>query len=397
MDNTTKKNLGIGIICGFPFPIGYSGTNRIISISRGLFANKQYVKVYLYKPTELRNNIINAIPEGEYKGVNFIYPKSNTVKRSSKVGKLLDLFFGFLFLFKNIYKDRNFLDCILIDTDRPHLVWIITQFLRRFLKTKIYMMVDEYPREIRIGKEKISKMTNWFYSRSLKLHDGLISMTKPLEDFYSKIIRDKQSIIIPMTVESDRFLGKAIKNEKSIVYIGNFDIDKDGVDILILAFSKVLKTHPDITLKLAGEGKKDDMEKVKSIINSFEIEDKVHIIGRLHRDKVPDFLMNAYILAMARPFSLRNQGGFPTKLGEYLLTSKPVLVTDIGDISMYLQDSKSIYLAKPGDPTNFALKLNYILENYNVALKVAEEGRRIALNSFDYIIQTKKLVEFLHK
>ena len=50
---------------------------------------------------------------------------------------------------------------------------------------------------------------------------------------------------------------------------------------------------------------------------------------------------------MARPDSRQARGGFPTKLGEYLATGKPVCVTKVGEITVYLEDNVSAFLAEP--------------------------------------------------
>lgn len=71
-------------------------------------------------------------------------------------------------------------------------------------------------------------------------------------------------------------------------------------------------------------------------------------MGDVHRDKVPELLCRSKILALARPDNLQSEGGFPTKLGEYLSTGNLVIITDVGDIPFYLKDGESALIAKAG-------------------------------------------------
>ncbi len=54
------------------------------------------------------------------------------------------------------------------------------------------------------------------------------------------------------------------------------------------------------------------------------------------------------------PDSKQAQGGFPTKLGEYLATGNPVCATTVGEIPDYLVDGESVYFAVPGSVDSFA-------------------------------------------
>ena len=68
-------------------------------------------------------------------------------------------------------------------------------------------------------------------------------------------------------------------------------------------------------------------------------------------------------------------GGFPTKLGEYLMSGTPVLLTDVGESSQYFIDEQDMFFAKPDSPIDFAHKIKYIKNNYKKAIEVAQSGR----------------------
>jgi glycosyltransferase involved in cell wall biosynthesis len=115
----------------------------------------------------------------------------------------------------------------------------------------------------------------------------------------------------------------------------------------------------------------------------------------MDRENLPDMLGNAIMLVLARPESKQAEGGFPTKLGEYLATGKPVVVTGVGEIGDYLHDGENAYIAKPGDPRHFAEKMESVLNDYENALRIGARGQKLALTTFNYIFQGKELAAWL--
>ena len=67
------------------------------------------------------------------------------------------------------------------------------------------------------------------------------------------------------------------------------------------------------------------------------MKDSIVFTGIVSAADIPQILKNAAVLALDRPDSLQAQCGFPTKLGEYLLTENPVIVTKVGDIPLFLE------------------------------------------------------------
>ena len=100
-------------------------------------------------------------------------------------------------------------------------------------------------------------------------------------------------------------------------------------------------------------------------------------------------------MTLARPRNLQSSGGFPSKLGEYLSTGNPVVVTSVGEITEYLEDEKNAFIAEPDNAASFAVCLKKALTNYDNAKTIGLEGRCVAANNFDYKVQSEKLVEFL--
>ena len=118
-------------------------------------------------------------------------------------------------------------------------------------------------------------------------------------------------------------------------------------------------------------------------------------MGEFSREKIPSFLQNASLLLLPRPDSKQAQGGFPTKLGEYLASGVPVCATTVGEIPNYLTNNESVFFAEPGSIDSFANAMDRALSNPELAKKVGLAGRKVAETHFNKDIQAKILYEFL--
>lgn len=234
------------------------------------------------------------------------------------------------------------------------------------------------------------------YKREVSKVDGMFVISTALKEYYSSLGLSKDKIkIVNMTVDSNRFAGiKKQSSEKYIAYCGTISNNKDGVDELIKSFAIVHKTHPEVKLYIIGKTlDKDDVSDNLKLIEVLGIKDYVVFTGIVSSADMPQILKNATILALDRPDSLQAQCGFPTKLGEYLLTENPVVVTKVGDIPLFLKDGESALLAEERDPLDFSAKLIWALEHPEEAAKIGKAGAKVALKEFNYLNETKKIVD----
>jgi glycosyltransferase involved in cell wall biosynthesis len=173
---------------------------------------------------------------------------------------------------------------------------------------------------------------------------------------------------------------------------------KDGVDILINAFNIFHENNPKFKLYLIGYTNDITEEKeLKQLISILKLNTAIVLTGKVKRDDMPKFLTNATILALARPESKQAEAGFPTKLGEYLATGNPVVVTSVGEIENYLTHGVNAFICKPGNIRDFAEKLDFIAKNQSFAKKVGIEGRKLAETVFNYKKQAINIITFINK
>jgi glycosyltransferase involved in cell wall biosynthesis len=255
---------------------------------------------------------------------------------------------------------------------------------------------------------EVSNPNKWPYKKTLDglLKDcqkvrGLFVISNPLKDYFvERGVEPERISIVNMMVDPSRFLRiKKNSNEsRYIAYCGNVSNKKDGVDLLIESFARISHKFPNVYLYIIGNitGNKSANSNVL-LVEKLGIKEKVVFTGLVPYKDMPQMLKDAEILALNRPNNKQAQYGFPTKLGEYLLTGNPVVITSVGDIPNFIHDGESGMVVEPNNVEEFASKMEWLLEHPQEAKVIGENGRRVALKSFNNEIEAKKIPNIILK
>ena len=238
------------------------------------------------------------------------------------------------------------------------------------------------------------------YLRACRKITGLIVISQSLKDHFIKNgVPPEQVHIVNMIVDTSRFeMVEKQPSEKYIAYCGSANNNKDGVDELIRAFAILVSKHPEYKLYIIGNAPSKDQEFGNlKLAKSLGVEKNVVFTGLISYQKIPQLLKNAEILALDRPNNLQAQYGFPTKLGEYLSTGNPVVVTSVGDIPLFLKDGESAFIAAPQNTQSFADKLCWAIEHPEESKVIGENGKKVSEQSFNYLTETKKIVKIINE
>lgn len=379
---------------GFTFPDGDAPTNRVHTYAKGFIENGVNVHVICF-----RNDYLDKFC-GETDGIKYYHPFGQS-KRSKYFlyrswVKILK-FFKTLILITQINKKEKINTIIvysmLLST---HLVaWCLSKLSR----SKLMKETGEHP--MRLFQN--CTLAKWQGLIKLRIEaglcDGVFCISQYLVNFYqSKGLSKRKLFLVPSTVDTKRFGHNFDSpfNFKYILYCGGLTILKDGVDILIKSYTQICSKHPEIKLILIGEAdnEKDEIF-FRDLVSNLNIHDKVVFTGKLSRTVIPAYLCNAEILSLARPRSIVADAGFPSKLTEYLATGKPVVVTMVGEIPIYLRDKENAFLSEPNNVNAFADKLDFVLCNYHFAKKVGEKGKELTETIFNYNFQAKRILNYI--
>lgn len=268
-------------------------------------------------------------------------------------------------------------------------------FVELSRRKDIYKYIERTEHDDVYFKGLIKPVSLPSFLRSCRSADGVMVISQGLRHYYIEKGCDPEKVhIINMIVDNSRFEGLQKQDtEPYIAYCGSASNTKDGVDQLIKAFSFVVKHHPEYKLYIIGpKPSNESLFGNLELARQLDIEKNVVFTGVVHNNEMPQLLKDARILALDRPDNMQAKYGFPTKLGEYLLTENPVVITSVGDIPLFLQDGESALIASPNKPEEFAEKICWAIDHPIEAKIIGTNGKIVAEKNFNYLTETQKIL-----
>lgn len=371
--------------------MGMASANRVKSLARGLCEFGEKVDVFC--------PFCDSGKKGDF---SIGATRCHALFNSTENRVLYALIWRFLFPIKLIFAIRSekHIKCIVGYSYSVQLLCALW-FVSKLFRVPYFREVSEYP----IYMIKPTRF-NWFGLRDImekyvipKLFDGMVTMTRHVEEFYRPLAKKRCRFLkLPMTVDCSRFIDKGISPYEFpyIAYCGSMSCDRKGMINLVDAFANVAMRFPNLHLVLIGCI--DDIAKSEILQNITEkgVLSRIIFTGMIPASEVPRFIGNAKILALIRPANKQAEGGFPTKLGEYLATAVPTVVTRVGEIDDFLTDRENVYFAVPDSTESVSSCFFEILDNYEDAVKIGLNGRNAAYKYFNYSSAGASLSRFIN-
>lgn len=387
------------IISIYPFPVGMAATNRIIAYSKAISLYNYNIDIICTVPTDIESEYPS---EGNIENIHYIYPAGRT-KARYKILRFISLYSGFRFLhsaistIKYIFKNNKNYNDIIISTDDILYLYLYS-WVAKIINAKTIFIFDEYPKPIRHKlKTDIPYWKKFAYGIVLKKVDAYISISNDLKKYYCNIV-EKPAFIMPIVIDISRFDNlRKTERIKSICYMGNMELAKDNVDIIVKAFAEIHAKYPEIQLDLYGQPNYEDKNKLMNIIHELKVESYVHFKGRVSSNLVPEILSKSYILVSSQPETKRAKGGFPTKLAEYLCSGTPSILTDVGENAIYVTKNRHCFFVNAGSIDEYVKTIEYILNNYEKAETIAKEGQKYIKDTYSLQNVGKNISDFLSK
>lgn len=383
---STIRRTEIAFVGKTAFPVSTASSNRILSLSKGLTYAGASVSVFCFGVTKHSNKEHPILKNGTIEKINWYYT-SVRVSASKKrlingLYLLIGQFIGYIKLLAFYFRKKPFFFTSQTSFGYILPLWIVS----KICQGKLIFFRSEYPKPVLKSNKFVRLIECCVYPISLKCFDGMFFMTHLLEKYFYKWKRASAfTHIAPLTIDLDLFKDKQPSpfSFPYIAYSGGLSSNKDGVETLIRSFVQISDDYPELHLVIIGNGKELRNLKQQAMNLMGENSNKIVFTGLISFKEVPRYIKNAKILALARPNNLQSEGGFPSKLGEYLSTGNPVIVTNTGEIGKYLFDKVNARLAEPGNDKDFINKLRWLLDNPNQAKSLGINGLKTAKENFD--------------
>ncbi len=315
--------------------------------------NKKFAKLLLEKQVEAKpvNTIVDVI--GDWKGLvkgMLLWPKL-TYNYWQIINKNKDsdlyLMSGFIekILATPLLKIYNKPSCWI---EFGPMETIFAKFLR--LPKVLYFLVKSWPEKV---------ITSSYHSRQSLTSSARISLAK---------LR-----VIPCGRNIDQSQQK-IKAESIVTCVSRLEEGK-GQDLLIEAFSMVVRKFPSHMLKIVGEG--DFSFVLKEKVKKLNLENKVIFAGRVNNSL--DEMAKAQVVIFPSVWPLE---GFGLVMIEAMSLGKPVIAFDRGPANEIIEDEKTGLLAKDGSTVDLANQIEKLLGDRVLAQSLGKMARQVFLDKY---------------
>ena len=289
------------------------------------------------------------------------------------------------------------LDAAVIFTIEPLPIYFLMKAAHA-MNIKVFHERTELPYTVTSQSKRKQMLLKYYMDKLLPKFDAVFVISNKLVEYIDQYNKAVKKLV---TLVDLAFF----KNEKQspysfpyVGYCGTISGNKDGVPILIEAFASITSAFPALKLVLVGNNSnKAAIKETLDVVEKYKLQDKVIFTGLIEREMMPVILCNAEILVVSKPDNEQNSGNFPIKIGEYLATGVPVVVTSVGEIPLFIKDGESGYLATPGSAVSFAQKMEEALSNKEKATAAGLNGRKIAEENFDYRKVSKIMAEYIEE
>ncbi len=215
-----------------------------------------------------------------------------------------------------------------------------------------------------------------FEKFGLKLYDKFIPGSPFLKDLLeNKILKNKRvkAEVIPNGVEKFLFSGK-VDGKNYILFLGRIDIYHKGLDILLTAFENIANKIKDLDLLIAGGGR--DEKKLKNLINSSNVKERIKFIGRVNdREEKRKLLSEALFVCMPSRFET-----WPLVPIEVAACGKVMIATKIPGNWDIIKDGKTGVLIKPDDVESLCEAMLKLIEDTKLRKKLGNDAKLWAKN-----------------
>jgi glycosyltransferase involved in cell wall biosynthesis len=161
------------------------------------------------------------------------------------------------------------------------------------------------------------------------------------------------------------------------------------------AFELLYNRIRDVSLYLIVGGNKKDMDLLRREVAQLNCRENIKIFLNISDEELNEIYINAVGLLIPLRPSIVDRARFPYKIAEYTATGNPIITTNYGEVKNYFKDGKTAYIAEDYDPTKYSQKMEFVIQNPDLASQVGLNGKSLALAEFNSEIFGEKLRDLI--
>lgn len=285
-------------------------------------------------------------------------------------------------LLRNIVKKE---DVSIINAHAP--VPIFADLALR-VNNRIPVVVTYHMMSMAKGRSGVDRLIglyeDYILPATLKRAERIICSSDKVRNIFLSDFKYKSETITP-GVNTDLFKPALSPPANSLLFVGSLnksDTHK-GLTYLLDAMVGLIVKNPDLKLRVVGQG--NGREGFEAQVKSLGLETHVEFLG----GQFGNDLVKAYQAASIFILPTLNDS-FPLVILEAMAAGLPVISTNVGGIPGMIDDQQTGYVIVPGNSQALAEKIQYLLDNPDVAHAFGERGRTKVSEQLTWIKQSNR-------
>jgi colanic acid/amylovoran biosynthesis glycosyltransferase len=207
----------------------------------------------------------------------------------------------------------------------------------------------------------------------------------------------KKLFILPAGLRTDQYRKRPTAGDESnlftIIYCGRF-IELKAPDLAVRIANILVheRGFKNISLRMIGSG--ELREEVENLIKELGLQEHVALLGALSQESVVEVMNNAQVFLL--PGVHERATGRTEAQGLVIQEAQamelPVVVSDAGGMKYGLVDGVSGFIVKERDLVAFADKIECLMKDEVLRVKMGKAGRDFVVNNFDTKLLGDKLL-----
>jgi glycosyltransferase involved in cell wall biosynthesis len=243
------------------------------------------------------------------------------------------------------------------------------------------------------GTANATALNAWMYKNIMfKWSDGAIVISHAIQNRINALVGSAYPVcMVPVLVDPAENTALTTREAKDVsaspvlLWCGMADGYARDVYFLIDAMARLQSTAGNNSLlRIVGPCTKKFRDKLLSYANSKNIPAaRLDIVGFVSDAQLWNYCTKADALLMPMWDDDRSITRFPTKLGQYLASGRPIITARVGEVKHFLSDETAMFYL-PGDANSLAHSLDSVLSDPPLGEKLATRATEVVLPRVDY-------------
>lgn len=214
----------------------------------------------------------------------------------------------------------------------------------------------------------VAKIKTWVINKA----EGGVFQTHKAMEYYGKGLQSRSRVIYNPCPTDVIKRSNWSERKDEISYVARFDIQQKRQDVMVKAFAKVVKKHPEMQLVFYGQGE-PDMTAIKEMVDELGIQQYVRFEGLV--TNVMERIKDSKMFVLSSDYE-----GLPNSLIEAMIAGLPCVSTDCspGGARELIQDGVNGMIVPIGDEKKLAEAMIYQLDHPEEADRMGQEAQKLS-------------------